>query len=176
MTEGMSQPLFAAAFAIMGGIVSAIGTAFVMAWRGRGVIAELDAKIAGVESRMTASIAGIDTRVNGVELRANASIASVESRGVANVSNLKAEMKEMLEDFLRTQGESLSAIRQKMTDMELWNRDEFVRRSEHDKIIDSINRAMEAMGSKIEAGLNGIRAEMISGNDKLAAKIENLPH
>lgn len=67
------------------------------------------------------------------------------------------------DDFLRRFGDSLAAIRQKVSEVELWARDEFVRRDDFYRILDGINKSIAALGEKIDAR-----------TDRLETKIEQL--
>lgn len=79
------------------------------------------------------------------------------------IDKLRMELRTEHDDFLRRFGDSLAAIRQKMTDVELWARDEFVRRDDFYRILDGINKSIAALGDKIDARI-----------DKLEGKIEQL--
>lgn len=67
------------------------------------------------------------------------------------------------DDFLRRFGDSLAAIRQKVSEVELWARDEFVRRDDFYRILDGINKSITALGEKIDARV-----------DRLESKLEQL--
>ena len=79
------------------------------------------------------------------------------------IDKLRMELRTEHDDFLRRFGDSLAAIRQKLTDVELWARDEFVRRDDFYRILDGINKSITALGDKIDARI-----------DKLEGKIEQL--
>lgn len=79
------------------------------------------------------------------------------------IDKLRYDLRTEHDDFLRRFGDSLSAIRQKVNDVELWARDEFVRRDDFYRILDGINKSITALGDKIDARV-----------DKLVNKIDQL--
>jgi SMC interacting uncharacterized protein involved in chromosome segregation len=79
------------------------------------------------------------------------------------IDKLRYDLRTEHDDFLRRFGDSLSAIRQKVNDVELWARDEFVRRDDFYRILDGINKSITALGDKIDARV-----------DKLVSKIDQL--
>jgi N12 class adenine-specific DNA methylase len=79
------------------------------------------------------------------------------------IDKLRMELRTEHDDFLRRFGDSLNAIRQKVNEVELWARDEFVRRDDFYRILDGINKSIVALGDKIDAR-----------TDRLEGKIEQL--
>jgi hypothetical protein len=79
------------------------------------------------------------------------------------IDKLRMELRTEHDDFLRRFGDSLAAIRQKVNEVELWARDEFVRRDDFYRILDGINKSIAALGDKIDAR-----------TDRLESKIEQL--
>ena len=60
----------------------------------------------------------------------------------------------------------MAALRQKVVDMELWNRDNFVRRPDFQNVVDSFTRAIEGMRADMNAGylrLDGKLDRVIQG-------------
>lgn len=57
-------------------------------------------------------------------------------------------------------GETVAAIRQKMTDMELWNRDTFVTKSTFNVIMQQIRSDTERLEDKIDSRFDRIEAKL----------------
>jgi hypothetical protein len=72
--------------------------------------------------------------------------------------NLKVD--ELRDRILRDTGEGLTALRQKAVDMEIWNRDNFVRKTEFQNAIDSFTRSVDSLRTE----MNGQYARL---NDKM---------
>jgi hypothetical protein len=79
------------------------------------------------------------------------------------IDKLRGELRTEHDDFMRRFGDSLAAIRAKVNEVELWARDEFVRRDDFYRILDGINKSITALGDKIDAR-----------TDRLESKIEQL--
>jgi hypothetical protein len=79
------------------------------------------------------------------------------------IDKLRMELRTEHDDFMRRFGDSLAAIRAKVNEVELWARDEFVRRDDFYRILDGINKSITALGDKIDAR-----------TDRLESKIEQL--
>jgi hypothetical protein len=54
-------------------------------------------------------------------------------------------------DVMKQFGDSLSAVREKIRETEIWNRDNFVRRQDFDRAIDTLSARMDAGIARIEA-------------------------
>lgn len=61
------------------------------------------------------------------------------------------ELREIIEAGARNMGEAVSAVRTKINQVELWTRDEFVRREDFYRIVDGMNKAIGDLGDKIDA-------------------------
>lgn len=81
------------------------------------------------------------------------------------IAAARAERAEEIETIRREFGETVSAIRTKVHELETWSRDEFVRKASFEKAIDRMEKGIERLGTKIEERL-----------DKMAEKIEKIPH
>jgi hypothetical protein len=79
-------------------------------------------------------------------------------------NKLEMALRDEHEIFRREFGESLSALRQKINDVELWSRDEFIRREDFYRIVDGINGNITGLGDKIDAR-----------NDRLEEILRSLP-
>jgi hypothetical protein len=69
-------------------------------------------------------------------------------------NKLEMALRDEHEIFRREFGESLAALRQKINDVELWSRDEFIRREDFYRIVDGINASIGSWGEKIDARLD----------------------
>jgi hypothetical protein len=62
-------------------------------------------------------------------------------------------------------GETVTAIRQKVHEIETWARDEFVRKGSFETVVSRMEKGIESLGEKIERRL-----------DKMAERIEKIGH
>ena len=94
--------------------------------------------------------------------------ASLDKRIDDEVANLRSETLQRQDEGMRQIGEGLSALRQKATDMELWNRDNFVRRNEFQNAVDGFTRSIDSLRADIKgeyARLNDKLDRVIQGKD-----------
>lgn len=92
--------------------------------------------------------------------RDRAFIKMMTDHEVADVERFASVGREIVisRDTLRSEfGETGSALRQKMTDMELWGRDNNVHKSSFYHVTNAISASITALGSKID----GLRAGQI---------------
>jgi hypothetical protein len=108
---------------LAGSFIVSIAT---FAWRGRGVKEDLEKKIAQVDGSLTQHVVEV-------------------------VSELRIEFSQKIEESFRQNGEGLAALRQKATDMELWSRDNFVRKTEFQNAFDSFTRSIDNLRSDMNA-------------------------
>lgn len=66
-------------------------------------------------------------------------------------ADLRRERTELADTTSRNTGEGLAALRQKATDMELWSRDNFVRRSDFQNVVDGFTKSIESLRIDINA-------------------------
>ena len=92
---------------------------------------------------------------------------SWRARGLIDdkVAELRKEASVHKDDILRDTGESLAALRQKAVDMEIWNRDNFVRRADFQNAVDGFTRSID----NLRADKNGQYSRI---NDKLDQVIQ----
>lgn len=72
----------------------------------------------------------------------------------------RAEVEERQEIIVRQFGETAQAIRQKIHEVEIWARDEFVRREGFYKVRDDLVGDLKNMGDKIEARLERMETKI----------------
>jgi translation initiation factor 2 alpha subunit (eIF-2alpha) len=109
-------------------------------------------------------IGGIVVTIIGAMIRATWKAAKTETEIIAKIEKDRIELREQLtqehSELMKQFGDSLSAVREKIRDNELWNRDNFVRRSDFQAVIESINRSVEALGTRMDAGLAKLDAKL----------------
>ena len=84
-------------------------------------------------------------------------------------SAITSQREDIDEQFLQVRrewGETVSAIRQKVTDVELYVRDNYVRKDVFDSAMTSLGKHVEQVGDRIEARLLRIENKMDKHADK----------
>ena len=79
---------------------------------------------------------------------------------------IDAETDNTVHDF----GETVAAIRQKMTDMELWNRDTFVTKSTFDVVMQQLRSDAERLEDKIDNRFDRLEAKLERENKLVGGK------
>jgi hypothetical protein len=79
--------------------------------------------------------------------------AKVENMQIEIANEVKANV-ERADTIRREFGETAAAIRQKMHDMETWNRDEFVRIGSFELVVARLEKSMEKLGDRFEEKLD----------------------
>lgn len=102
---------------------------------------------ASLEIVILTSAVGIVYRITRVEV-------SLRAESSMEVAKIRAESTA-----------ALAAISAKLYQVEIWARDEFVRKGSFETVVARLERTMELMGTKIETAV-----------DKMATEIKNLPH
>jgi hypothetical protein len=80
-------------------------------------------------------------------------LGRVEGRLLVAMERHRREFESDVDQLRREIGETIHGVRQKMVDMELWNRDTFLRRESFFEIMKGLNVNMENLGNKLEARL-----------------------
>jgi septal ring factor EnvC (AmiA/AmiB activator) len=83
------------------------------------------------------------------------------------VAELKIEIRQRAEEDMRNYGETAAAIRQKISDVELWNRDTFVRRDEFKTSLDQVNRNIESLRTNLDEKIDRLDTKLDTKLDKL---------
>lgn len=78
--------------------------------------------------------------------------------------NLERRFKLDIDQSLRAVGESMSAIRTKMTDVELWGRDHYVDKNTFNLVITDLKRSWERFEEKLDKRLEGIEHKLDNRN------------
>lgn len=79
-------------------------------------------------------------------------ISGIDTKRLEGEAALRKEMETAMDIASRNAGEGLAALRQKNTDDQFWNRDNFVRRADFQNTIDSFARSIDAMRVAMDAG------------------------
>lgn len=98
------------------------------------------------------AITGIGTLITTTWLAAR-KLSGLETDADKKIADVKDEV-------LRSIGETVAALRQKAVDMELWGRDNFVRRQEFQTAIDGFARSIESLRVEINAGYQRLTDKM----------------
>jgi hypothetical protein len=80
-----------------------------------------------------------------------ASVATYSWRARGLYSDLEKKIDVHRDEILRNTGEGLAALRQKAVDMEIWNRDNFVRKTEFQNAVDSFTRSIDSLRSDMNS-------------------------
>jgi hypothetical protein len=76
----------------------------------------------------------------------------------AQIEQARKEVNERREMDLRVLGETMQAIRQKMNEMELWNRDNFARRDSVHQLAGRLETRIEALDEKMSEAFEKLSA------------------
>ena len=107
------------------------------------------------------------------------SSAIAYGRAVAQIDSVKADVADMkaarhqgrdaAERLASDVGETMLAIRQSLTDAQMWNRDNFVRREDFKVTIDSINRNIDVLRTSMETSMSRVSDKLDKLSDYLRA-------
>jgi hypothetical protein len=105
---------------------------------------------------------------------ASVATGSWRARGFVDdkIAKLRDEAADRQDEILRQTGEGLAALRQKANDMELWNRDHFVRRSDFQNAVDGFVRAIDSLRVEIKNDRTELKEELARLNDMLVQLIQ----
>ncbi len=102
-------------------------------------------------------LGGLLAGVIGTAVRVTAKLAQVKEDLTEKMNSDTAELRTQLTEehdaVMKQFGDSLSAMREKIRDTEIWNRDNFVRRPDFDRAIDTLTARMDAGFTEIKAML-----------------------
>jgi hypothetical protein len=112
------------------------------------------ATVIGHAIRVTLSLKGIEQ--------------SIRSHYDAQIDKAKADIVNRTDTLRREFGETASALRTKIHEIETWNRDTFVRKDSFEIVIGRIEKSMEKIGDRVDEKLDKIdsRIEMLVARDK----------
>lgn len=99
---------------------------------------------------------GVAWKLSGIKFDLEKQIADTANQlreeRIEQVEATRKDRTREIEASAREVGEGMAALRQKVVDMELWNRDNFVRRPDFQNVVDSFTRAIEGMRADMNAG------------------------
>ena len=83
------------------------------------------------------------------------------------VAKLKIDIRKEADVDMHNFGETAQAIRQKISEVELWNRDTFVRRDEFKTSLDQVNRNIESLRTNLDEKIDRLDTKLDTKLDKL---------
>lgn len=90
-------------------------------------------------------------------------VAEFDAKLTYEVSQVREEMKLDRDELSHRNGEVMQAIRQKINDVEIWNRDNFVRRGDLTDATSALNKSIDVL-----------RADVTSTMTRIESKIDKL--
>jgi hypothetical protein len=131
-----------------------------------GVSEHSDTSWLGAAAAIVISVVGwIATYVRGAA-RADVQIDGLRKRA--------DDHDEAIDSTIRMSGESMQAIRQKVTDTEIWNRDNFVRRSDFAQAMEASNRNIDGLRALVESSTRDLRGEIVHMRETIEARLDKL--
>ncbi len=109
-----------------------IGTALAVV----GYAVKLTWKVRGIEREIRDDM---DAQIDNVQR----DVAKLERAGIERAEVVRHEM-----------GETAAAIRQKVHDVETWNRDNFIRKENFELVVNRLEKSMEKLGDRFEEKLD----------------------
>lgn len=115
-------------------------------------IGEYVVPIIGYAGTLAAAVWAFAWKLSGMKEDTDKRISSLENKIIEQEGKVRGSTVEAVEEATRIMGEGLAALRQKATDMELWGRDNYVRRNDFQNVIDSFTRSVESLRGDMNAG------------------------
>jgi hypothetical protein len=100
--------------------------------------------------------------------------ASVERTMAENDNAIRQELIEKIDSSFRAFGDTGVALRQALSDAQMWNRDNFVRRDEFSQAIHQINRNIDALRASTESSMRTFDEKLDRLDSKLDAKLDKI--
>ncbi len=85
---------------------------------------------------------------------------------ITNVNELREEMRDAHDGFIKQTTETFLGIREKIRDVEIWNRDNFVRRSDFSAAIEGFNQNIRLMSSQFTAEISKLEVKIDKLQDR----------
>jgi hypothetical protein len=92
--------------------------------------------------------------------RGRGMVASLNEKMIAEIGKLRDELRDEHSEFIKQNSETFMALREKIRDVELWNRDNFVRRPDFTTAIDSFNHSIQMLSAKFDADLTKLEVKI----------------
>lgn len=122
--------------------------------------------LAGIVLTIGGMIVAVTRAMDGIKEETAEMIAAEGNARDAAVQNLRREMLAITEKQYQDFGETCAALRRfaesvdkEMHQIEIWNRDHYVQKTEYNRLADSIVRDMRAGFDKLDASLTSLRKE-----------------
>jgi hypothetical protein len=93
---------------------------------------------------------------------------------IATLERKYQDITELVDSVGRGTGETMQAIRQKLTDMEIWGRDNFVRRSDFATTVEGIHRDIATLRVLLDGYGRDLGSKIDNVYDRLEAKIDKI--
>ena len=118
--------------------------------------------IVGAVAGLGGTIAGFI----GTSVRMTWKAAEIKEKINEDLAELRVQFTAQDDAIMNQFGNSLAAIREKVVQTELWNRDNFIRRADFATVIENINKSIDALSIRMDVGLAKIEAKI----DKLQSR------
>lgn len=105
------------------------------------------------------------TSAMGVVWKLTRTEVSLRSESAKEVAAIRAEAAKEVAAIRQEAAVEVAALNAKVYKIEIWARDEFVRKGSFDMVVGRLEKSMELLGAKVESAV-----------DKMATKIENMGH
>ena len=110
---------------------------------------------------------GVTWKLSGLKGELDRRIDAAELALAQKEAELRGSIMSSVDEASRAMGEGMAALRQKAADMEIWGRDNYVRRSDFQNVVDSFTRSIEALRADINTKYQRL-------NDKLDRVIRGI--
>ena len=103
------------------------------------------------------------TTAVGVVWKLSRSEIALRTENDAKIAAVQAEADRKVTAALSEATKTIATLAEKLYEVEIWSRDEFVRKGSFELVVARLERSMEAIGAKVEAAV-----------DKMASKFDSL--
>jgi hypothetical protein len=120
------------------------------------------------------SIASVIASLIAFTWRSRGLLESIEAKIKDGDNATREHLRTDNDQTLSRYGETAAAIRNKINEVEIWNRDNFVRRHDFSAVIDGINRSIENLRAEMGASIGAMRTEMTAGIKDIGSKLDRI--
>lgn len=92
----------------------------------------------------------INKAISDSKLNNNTAIGEIKTLIITKANEIENETRKDIEDFRKSFGDSLPAMREKINQVELWARDEFIRRQDFYRTVDAITDSITNLGKELK--------------------------
>ena len=100
--------------------------------------------------------------------------AGVERTIEQKTGQVRSELADKIDSEIRAFGDTGTALRQALSEAQMWNRDNFVRRDEFSQSIHQINRNIDALRASTESSMKTFDDKLDRLDQKLDAKLDKI--